>query len=385
MSEYVDVLVIGGGPVGAALALSLKDAALSVMVLEARTSPQNDPRMLALSFGSKLHLERIGAWSGIGNATPIDTIHVSQKGGFGRTILTAKESGVPALGYIASYHEIHAALVSKLAAETYLAGACASEVDLSGDCGTVDFDYREKRRRIGAGLVVMADGGKLVEHVKGIAQHQREYGQWAIIGQVRTEKPHSNTAYERFTPDGPLALLPNGDGFSLVWTAAPESAKKILSLEKGEFLERLQSHFGDRLGKFADCGPMSGFPLALKYSTPFVAKHLALIGNAAQTLHPVSGQGLNLGLRDVEALAREIREAEAIGSDSMLANYSKRRQLDRAGGIRFTDSLIKLFSNEIPVLRAGRGLALAALDCAPPARKWFSRKMMFGIKAGSLL
>ena len=385
MSEHVDVLVIGGGPVGAALALSLKGASLSVMVLEAKSSPTDDPRMLAISLGSKLHLERIGAWSEVGNATPINTIHVSQKGGFGRTILTAEESGVPALGYIASYHEIHAALVSKLDQETYLAGACACEIDLSGDCGTVDFDYRGKRRRIGARLVVMADGGKLVEHVKGITQHQREYGQWAIIGQVRTEKPHCNTAYERFTPDGPLALLPNGDGFSLVWTADPESAKKILSLEKGEFLERLQNHFGDRLGKFVDCGPMSGFPLALKYSTPFVAKHLALVGNAAQTLHPVSGQGLNLGLRDVAALAREIREAEEIGSESMLSNYSKRRQIDRAGGIRFTDSLIKLFSNEIPILRAGRGAALAALDCLPPARKWFSRKMMFGIKASSIL
>lgn len=387
MSEFVDVLIIGGGPVGAALALSLRDTPLSIMVLEARSSPAADPRMLAISYGSKLGLDRIGAWNAVRNATPIETIHVSQKGGFGRTLLTAEESGVPALGYVVSYHEIHSALVSGLDPETYLEGACACGIDLSGAFGTVDFDYRGARRQISARLVVMADGGKLVEHVKGIEQRKREYDRWAIIGQVKTEKPHCNTAYERFTPEGPMALLPCGDGFSLVWTARPEAAKSILDLEADQFLETLHEHFGDRLGKFIEAGPMTGFPLALRYSVPFVAKHLALIGNAAQTLHPVSGQGLNLGLRDVRALARELSatKTEDIGSSEMLSNYSKRREIDRESGIRFTDSLIRIFSNEIPALRAGRGAALAALDCAPPVKKWFSRKMMFGIRSQSIL
>lgn len=383
MSEAVDVLVIGGGPVGAALALSLKDEQLSVMVLEARTSPSDDPRALALSHGSWLHLERIGAK--IEAATPITTIHVSQKGGFGRTILTAEESGVPALGYVARYPDVHSAIVSKLDRQTLISGALATEIDLEGECGIVDFDYEGKKRRISARLVVMADGGKLVGHVNGITQQTREYGQWAIVGQVQTEKPHCNTAYERFTPDGPLALLPKEDGFSLVWTASPEEAKAILSLEKSAFLERLQNHFGERLGKFVDCGNLSGFPLVLRYSTPFVSNHLALVGNAAQTLHPVSGQGFNLGLRDVAMLAREILESDEIGSEPMLSNYGKARQVDRGSGIRFTDSLIRVFSNEIPPLRAGRGIGLAALDCLPQARKWFSRRMMFGFKARSIL
>lgn len=383
MSEAVDVLVIGGGPVGAALALSLKGEALSVMVLEARTSPSEDPRVLALSQGSWLHLERIGAE--IDAATPITRIHVSQKGGFGRTILTAEESGVPALGYVARYSDVHSAIVSKLDQQILIPGALATEIDLEGECGVVDFDHEGKKRRVSAKLVVMADGGKLVGHVKGIRQQTREYGQWAIVGQVKTESPHRNTAYERFTPDGPLALLPSGDGFSLVWTAPPEEAKAILALGKGAFLEKLQSHFGERLGKFVDCGTLSGFPLVLRYSTPFVSNHLALVGNAAQTLHPVSGQGLNLGLRDVAMLAREILESGEIGSEKMLANYSKMRQIDRGSGIRFTDSLITLFSNEIPPIRAGRGIGLAALDCLPQARKWFSRRMMFGFKARSIL
>ena len=383
MSEIVDILVIGGGPVGAALALSLKKEALSVTVLEARTAPSDDPRVLALSQGSRLYLEKIGA--DIDHATPITKIHVSQKGGFGRTILTAEESGVPALGYVARYADVHGAIASRLDPETCISGALATEIDLDGEYGIVDFDHGGKRKRIAARLVVMADGGKLVGHVKGIAQHVREYGQWAITGQVRTEKPHCNTAYERFTPDGPLALLPSGDGFSLVWTASPDEARAILSLEKTAFLERLQNHFGERLGRFVDCGTLSGFPLALRYSTPFVSSHLALVGNAAQTLHPVSGQGLNLGLRDAAMLSREILESDSIGSESMLSNYRKAREIDRAGGIRFTDSLIRLFSNEVPPLRAGRGIGLAALDCLPPARKWFSRSMMFGFRTRSIL
>lgn len=383
MSEVVDVLVIGGGPVGAALALSLKGEALSVTVLEARTSPSNDPRVLALSHGSRLYLEKIGA--DIDPATPITKIHVSQKGGFGRTILTAEESGVPALGYVARYADVHRAIASRLDSQTCISGAVAAEIDLDGEYGTVDFDHEGTRRRIAARLIVMADGGKLVGHVKGITQHVREYGQWAITGQVKTEKPHCNTAYERFTPDGPLALLPSGDGFSLVWTASPEEARAILSLERGAFLEKLQNHFGERLGQFVDCGTLSGFPLVLRYSTPFVSSHLALVGNAAQTLHPVSGQGLNLGLRDAAMLSREILESDSIGSEKMLSNYRKAREIDRGSGIRFTDSLIRLFSNEIPPLRAGRGIGLAALDCLPPARKWFSRSMMFGFKTRSIL
>ncbi len=387
MSEFVDVLIIGGGPVGAALARSLADAPLSVMVLEAKSSPAADPRVLAISCGSKLSLERIRAWSAVEHATPISTIHVSQKGGFGRAILTAEESGVAALGYVAGYHEIHSALISGLDPEICIEGACACEIDLSGDFGAVDFDYQGKRRQISARLVVMADGGKLVEHVKGIEQHQHEYGQWAIIGQVRAEKPHLNTAFERFTPEGPVALLPYGEGFSLVWTARPQAAQTLLALEKDEFLEKLHEHFGDRLGKFVEVDPLSGFPLVLRYSRPIVAEHLALIGNAAQTLHPVSGQGLNLGLRDARALAREIMATpiDDIGSSRMLSNYSSRREIDRKSGIHFTDSLIRIFSNEIPALRAGRGIALAALDCAPPVRKWFSRKMMFGIGSQSIL
>lgn len=385
MSEAVDVLVIGGGPVGAALARALLESSFSVMVLEAKSSPAPDPRVLAISCGSRLFLDRIGGWQGVQDATPITTIRVSQKGGFGRTVLTAEESGVSALGHVVAYQDIHRALVTGLDPETYLEGACACGIDLSDEKGTVDFDYHGKRRRISAKLVVMADGGQLVEHVKGISLTRREYGQWAIIGQVRTEKPHGNTAYERFTPDGPLALLPCRDGFSLVWTASPEKAKELLSIEKEAFLERLQEHFGERLGKFVESGTMSGFPLALRYADPFTAQHLALIGNASQTLHPVSGQGLNLGLRDVAALSRIIMEADEIGSGTMLRNYAEMRKMDRASGIRFTDSLIRIFSNDIPPLRAGRGMALASMDCFPPLKKWFSRKMMFGIRDRSIL
>ncbi|NNM81194.1 MAG: ubiquinone biosynthesis protein UbiH [Burkholderiales bacterium] len=385
MSEQVDVLVIGGGPVGAALARALSGHPVSVMVLEAKTSPASDPRVLALSHGSRLFLERIGAWQNVRNATPIETIHVSQKGGFGRTILRAEESGVPSLGHVAGYGEIHDALVEGLSPEVYVEGAKACEIDLSR--GAVDFDYLGERRQICARLVVMAEGGKLVEQVEGIEVHRKDYGQWAVIGQVRTDRAHDNIAYERFTREGPVALLPFGEGFSLVWTATPEFAGALVEMEKGEFLQKLQDHFGSRAGRFVDCGKMSGFPLALRYCEPIVAERLALVGNAAQTLHPVSGQGLNLGLRDVAALSRSILDCriEDIGLPGMLSAHAKSRRMDREGGIRFTDSLIRIFSNEIPLLDSGRGLGLAALDCLPPARKWFSRKMMFGLRPGRIL
>ena len=385
MSEQVDVLVIGGGPVGAALARALSGHPVSMIVLEAKTSPGPDPRVLALSHGSRLFLERIGAWQNVRRATPINTIHVSQKGGFGRAVLRAEESGVPSLGHVAGYGEIHDALVEGLSPEIYVEGATAREIDLSR--GTVDFDYLGERRQVCARLIVMAEGGRLVEQVKGIEVHRKDYGQWAVIGQVKTDRPHGNIAYERFTKEGPVALLPFGDGFSLVWTATPDYARSLVEMERGEFLQRLQDHFGSRAGRFVDCDKRSGFPLALRYCEPIVAERLALVGNAAQTLHPVSGQGLNLGLRDVAALSRSILDCpiDEIGHPGMLSAHAKSRRTDREGGIRFTDSLIRIFSNEIPLLDSGRGLGLAALDCLPPARKWFSRKMMFGLRPGRIL
>jgi 2-octaprenyl-6-methoxyphenol hydroxylase len=188
-------------------------------------------------------------------------------------------------------------------------------------------------------------------------------------------------AYERFTPDGPVALLPSGEYFSLVWTVSPPAAEEILALDDVLFLARLHEHFGDRLGKFIDAGKRSGFPLALKYATPITACRVVLIGNAAQTLHPVAGQGFNLGLRDAWELAEEIIAwPTEIGTQAMLARYGNKRQMDSSVGRIFTDSLVKFFSNDDPVLGTVRSMGLSALDCLPQAKRFVARRMMFGAR-----
>jgi 2-octaprenyl-6-methoxyphenol hydroxylase len=191
-------------------------------------------------------------------------------------------------------------------------------------------------------------------------------------------------AYERFTPDGPVALLPSGEYFALVWTVSPSLAQEILSLDDAAFLARLHAHFGNRLGKFVETGKRAGFPLALKYATPVTACRTVLIGNAAQTLHPVAGQGFNLGLRDAWELADEIIAPPLspleLGTPSMLARYGERRRVDSSAGRIFTDSLVRLFSNDDPLLSSMRSLGLSALDCLPQAKRFVARRMMFGAR-----
>jgi 2-octaprenyl-6-methoxyphenol hydroxylase len=188
-------------------------------------------------------------------------------------------------------------------------------------------------------------------------------------------------AYERFTPDGPVALLPSGEYFSLVWTVSPAAAEEILALDDAAFLDRLHGHFGDRLGEFVETGKRSGFPLALKYANPITACRTVLVGNAAQTLHPVAGQGFNLGLRDAWELAEEIiASPTGIGTPAMLARYSDKRRMDSGLGRTFTDSLVKLFSNDNPVLDVMRSMGLSVLDCLPQAKRLVARRMMFGAR-----
>ena len=208
----------------------------------------------------------------------------------------------------------------------------------------------------------------------------RDYGQSAVIAHVTCTHPQSETAFERFTMQGPLALLPFRDGYELVWTAPHEMAQEILHWNDAAFLAQLHQHFGDRAGKFLTIGKRACFPLRLKRAPKITLPHTVLIGNAAQTLHPVAGQGFNMGLRDAWGLAQETLncEPETLGSDAMLTNYRKQRQFDRQAGIHFTDGLVRLFSNDLLLLKSGRGAALTLLDCLPGAKKFVARRMMFG-------
>jgi 2-octaprenyl-6-methoxyphenol hydroxylase len=381
MVDSPDIVIVGGGPVGMALALALPDAEYRVMVLESRQRDASvrDPRPLALSYGSRLLLERLAVWPSVEpSATPIAQIHVSQQGGFGRVTMTADQAGLPALGYVVEYARLHAALrkaSERKHHQTHHVDVTA--INSNEESATVSYADAEGPRSLETKLVVIADGGALRAAAAGKVV---DYGQSAIVAMVTPERPHRNMAFERFTPDGPLGLLPCGTGISLVWSMSRDSARACSSEPDDAFLERLRRAFG-RLGAFTAVGARSCFPLTLRYrSDP--GPRTVTIGNASQTLHPVAGQGLNLGLRDAWEFAEEVCDTDPhmLGSAAMLSAYRRRRRIDRGGGIGFTDALVRIFSNDLPPLRLARGACLTLLETLPPAKDFLVRRMTFGAR-----
>ena len=375
-------MIAGGGPVGAALALGLCDSGLSVTLIEARLpgTVVEDTRTIALAHGSRLILERLGVWPALAaQTTPIHHISISQQRSFGRTELRAEESNVPALGYVVGYATLQRVLLDALAptAVRVLAGCAVSALSSDAQRAAVTVEVAGTRQQLSARLAAIADGGAQLElaHVR-----TRDYRQSALVCDVASEQPHQNRAFERFTPDGPLALLPSARGWSLVWTVRPERAPQLAALEDGEFCRQLQAAFGGSLGAFTAAGRRQVFALALRYATRPVAPRTLLLGNAAQTLHPVAGQGFNLGLRDAWELARAIlvHGASDPGGSDLLNAYFSQRRYDRIATILFTDALIRLFCKDIPLAHGARGLGLAALGAFPAAKNFLARRMMFG-------
>lgn len=381
---HADIVIAGGGPVGASLALALKGSGLDVLLIEARKANADDRRPLALSHGTALALARLGAGVESLAATPIDTVHVSQRGGFGRTRLCADELGIPALGYVVAYATLARALEAALPANgtRTLYGASVSDARATG--GYVAIELKDHGDVIGpatARLLVLADGGKVADAI-GIRASERDYRQSAVTAIVSTEPCANGAAHERFTASGPIALLPFADStYALIWTTSPGEASELVALDEAAFIARLESRFGRQSLRFTGVGTRAVFPLRLRYAAAVTAPRVALIGNAAQSLHPVAGQGLNVGMRDVQVLASLLRAGgrEQVGEPDMLARYAAMRRWDARGGIAVTDLLARGFLSEFSPLQDGRGAALAALDLLPPLRKWFARKMMFGI------
>ena len=385
-AESIDVLIAGGGPVGAALALALQGSGHSVVLIEARSADSGaapgpgriglsgDLRAIALSHSSRLILERLNAWSGLA-ATPIETIHVSQQGGFGRTLISAADCGLPALGYVVGYDNLQQSLLAVPCSGRKIFGA-----KLTGFDGSIALvQMKDAELAFTPRLTVFADGARVPDRGAAPA-YSKDYRQTAVVAAVTTAQAHRGRAWERFTPEGPLALLPHAAGYALVWTASPERAARLCALDAPAFLAELQAAFGDRLGTFLEAGERTGFPLALRYRRDETRPHSLAVGNAAQTLHPVAGQGFNLGLRDAWELARLARDARDPGSDDFRACYRRARALDRRAGIQFTDSLIGLFSNSDPLLKLGRGAGLLALDLLPFARRFVARRMIYGAR-----
>ena len=374
------VLIVGAGPVGAVCALALQQQGIAAHVLEAQpVDARADSRTLALAHGSRLILERLGVWSRLQGVTPITRIHISQRGALGVARLAAEEIGVPALGYVLPYAELTAALKQALRdadiAVEY--GVVVDRIESGADAATL---HTADGRTLAAQLVAVADGGRGDQAPP--PRFARDYDQMAVVCEVQTELPHASQAFERFTPDGPAALLPKGDRYALVWTARNADAQRIAALPDSEFLAALYSHFGGRQGRFLQASPRKTFPLRLAYTGGEAGNRVVRIGNAAQTLHPVAGQGFNIGLRDAWELASLCGDAPAngIGSAAMLAAYARGRRTDVLGGLGFTDFLVRVFSNDIAPLRHARGLGLLALEALPPLKTFVARRMMFGAR-----
>jgi len=393
-----EILIVGAGPVGAVCALALQQQGIAARVLEAQPADARaDTRTLALSYGSRLILDRLGVWDRIEGATPITRIHISQRGALGVARLSASEVQVPALGYVLPY----AALTTVLKQALADAGIA---VDYGVAVAGIESDTARATLRTAAGdtltapLVVVADGGRGAKAPD--PKISRDYDQAAVVCDVQTELPHANQAYERFTPEGPAALLPNGDryapqgdsdflsaearerSYALVWTASNADAQRIAALPDTEFLDALYRHFGGRQGRFVAAGPRKTFPLKLAYTGSEASDRVVRIGNAAQTLHPVAGQGFNIGLRDAWELANLCGDTpvDEIGSAAMLRAYVRDRRVDVLGGVGFTDFLVRVFSNDIAPLRHARGLGLLALEVFPPLKSFVARRMIFGAR-----
>lgn len=373
--------------VGAALGAALCGSALRVLLIEgvapdSHAQPSFDERTTALGNASRRIFEGLGVWERIAPAAaPIRTIHVSEAGRFGFARLRAHEQGIEAFGYVAANRIIGAALWERLAR----APNVELRVPARPDHVAIDETGVQLRltradgtpERVRARVAVAADGAQsAVRAAAGIEASVEDYGQSAVVANVAADRPHEHTAYERFTPSGPLAVLPLHDGScAVVWTLAPARAAEVLALDDAAFLEQLQQRFGWRAGRFVRVGRRACYPLQLTRAARTAAQRVALIGNAAQALHPVAGQGFNLGLRDAAMLAELLVAGAAgdVGAAELLGRFAAWRAADRRGVIGFTDALVRLFGDGRPGVGLARNFGLLLFDLTPPAKSALAR------------
>lgn len=388
MTSDFDLAICGAGPVGLCLAALLAKNGVApqrIGLIDAKTLEQaaRDPRSIALSYGSRQILESVGAWPL--PATPIHQIHVSRRGHFGRTLIDRADYDLPALGYVSRYGALVTALsdVVRRAGVTPLRPAKISAHTESSD--TVEITLSDQRRMT-AQILVQAEGG--VFSAQGARTQHRDYQQIAIVAEVSASAPIAQRAYERFTDQGPLALLPqqapaphaptggNAGNYALVWCMRPATAERLMQLSDQAFLQQLESAFGTRLGRFVRITQRNAYPLGLN-AQPTVSARTIAIGNAAQTLHPVAGQGLNLGLRDAAVLAHLLGSQPAPGA---LQGFAQARRQDRRFTIRLTDTMARIFASapDGAWSQTLLGASLALVDLVDPARRLLAQQMMFG-------
>lgn len=413
MNSHYDVVIIGGGMVGASLAMAFKNTALKVAVIEPYPisgssgegyQPSYDARSTALSWGSRLIYQQLGLWEKLSeHVTPIEKIHVSDRGRFGATRLAAKDYRVEALGYVVPNEWIGMTLISALKTQANIDFICPAKVD--GLKRSEQFTHIELSKQnpetgrydlepqnVTADLVVIADGGRSETCQKlGIEIQTESYGQHALVTNVTTSKHHGYEAFERFTENGPMAMLPLGEAneasvgqsdarCALVWTLPEDEIEAVMAMPDAEFIALLQTRFGYRLGKIELVGTRHHYPLKLSQAAEQVRAGIVVVGNAAHALHPVAGQGYNLALRGVVALAALVSDAakkgEDIGALSVLHRYINDRYADQDKTILFSDKITRLFGDANVGVGLLRDMGLVGLDILPGAKRLFARQAM---------
>ena len=395
-----DIAIVGGGMVGASLACALGNQDLRIAIIEAQnakldTPASYDDRAIALSYGTAQIFRTMGCWQELETSvTPIKNIHVSDKGHIGVTRINHQEENVDALGYVITARELGQALyrlLSRFNNIELISPAHLEAIEFTENNAKASYslgtdspveDRKSNQHTLQSRLIVAADGGNSsVRKLMDIKAVKHDYHQTAVTANISTSLPHNNIAYERFTSQGPLAILPMLENrCSLVWTWPSDKVHEVMALPDNEFLSQLQLAFGNRLGKFTQVGKRHSYPLKLVKATTQVKRRMALIGNAAHTLHPIAGQGFNLGMRDVAALAQILVEEHRAGRDigllRTLQPYQQWRQLDHKRIIGFTDNLVKIFSNRFAPLALARNIGLVATDVAPPLKHLLAKHTM---------
>jgi 2-octaprenyl-6-methoxyphenol hydroxylase len=386
-----DIVIAGGGMIGTSLALALAPLGLRVAVVEAVArkegqQPSFDDRSTALSRSTQRMFEAMGLWDEVVAAsTPISGIHVSDKGRFGFSHIDAEEQGVEALGYVVINRVLGAVLQSRLLLTSGVEVICPARIEsieLGPESATATLRSNDGEQTLSCRLLVAADGANsAVREMMGISATKREYGQRAVIGNLLPEKNIDNRAFERFTQQGPLAILPVADGRAgFVWTVSEHDADRVLELDDDAFLAEIQEEFGYRLGKFSQVGKRAAYPLILSKALRLTATRSVLVGNSAHGLHPVSAQGFNLGMRDVAALCDCIADTHEKGSDpgaaAVLDRYAEWRRSDQKKLVHFTDNLVRLFGSKRPGLRTLRNIGMIGFDLVPGVRSLFAKHTM---------
>ena len=390
-STDYDLIIVGGGMVGASLVLALAGRGLRVALIEAHeanadSQPSYDDRAIALAHGSRLIFEAIGVWPDLeGLVEPIHDIHVSDRGHFGATRLHAVDERVPALGYVVTARELGRVLLDQLhreAAVDVFAPARVVDFDDRGDSVGVEIERGGLMTSLRCRLLAAADGGNsMIREKLDVPVVRWQYGQSAVVSNITPARPHGNVAYERFTDTGPVALLPMTEQrCAVVWTVRDEQVEEVLRLDDDAFLSAFQRRFGYRLGRFVRAGRRTAYPLSLLRARESVCGRVVIIGNAAHTLHPIAGQGFNLGIRDVAALAEVVDDAFSAGGDigaaPALDRYRRWRTNEQRNVALATDGLARLFSNPLGIVRLGRNMGLLAMEFLPGAKHPLARGAM---------